>query len=96
MPAHVMVFATPRDEKAADAARYSQAVQGLLAVAGARPLFRGPVSQTVSGSSSLASGMVLEFPDLAAARKFFAQEAYQALVALRDDSFSRMEIQIVG
>ena len=96
MPAHVIVLAAPRPERAGDAARYSLAVQPLLAAAGARPVFRGPVSGTVSGASGLATGMVLEFPDLTAARDFFAQDAYQALVDLRDDSFALMEIHIVG
>jgi uncharacterized protein (DUF1330 family) len=96
MPAHVIVLATPRTEKAEGAARYSQAVQPLLSAAGARPLFRGPVLKTVSGTSGLATAMALEFPDLKAARDFFAQDAYQALVGLRDDSFALMEIHIVG
>lgn len=96
MPAHVIVLAAPRPEKAEGAARYSQAVQPLLAAAGARPLLRGPVSEAVSGQEGFATGMVLEFPDQAAAHDFFAQDAYQALVDLRDESFALMEIHIVG
>jgi len=96
MPAHVIVLATPRPERAEDAAKYSQAVQPLLAAAGARPLLRGPVSETIAGVGGAATGMVLEFPDLVAAADFFAQDAYQSLVGLRDDSFARMEIHIVG
>lgn len=96
MPAHAIVLAKPHPHKAEEAERYSNAVQPLLAAAGTRPLFRGPVSTTVSGTSRPAIGMVLEFPDLAAAREFFAQGAYQALVDLRDDSFAMMEIHIVG
>lgn len=96
MSAHVIVLAAPRPEKVAEAARYSQAVQPLLAAAGARLLFRGPVSETVSGASGVATGMVLEFTDLTAARDFFVQDAYRALVDLRDNSFALMEIHIVG
>lgn len=95
MPAHVMVLATPHPEKAETAARYSQAVQQLLATAGARPLFRGPVSETIAGEGAAATGMVLEFSDTAAARDFFAQDAYQALLGLRDEGFARMEIHII-
>jgi len=96
MTAHVIVLAAPRPDKTEEAARYSNAVQPLLAAAGVRPLFRGPVSATVTGASGLAIGMVLEFPDLTAAREFFAQDAYQGLVDLRNDSFALMEIHIVG
>ncbi|MDP1737666.1 MAG: DUF1330 domain-containing protein [Caulobacter sp.] len=96
MSAYVIVLAAPRPEKADEAARYSHAVQPLLAAAGARPLLRGPVSETVSGAGGLATGMVLEFPDRAAASDFFTQDAYQALVGLRDESFALMEIHIVG
>lgn len=96
MPAHVIVLAKPHPHKAEDAVRYAQAVQPLLAAAGARPLFRGPVSETVAGAHAPSTGMVLEFPDYEAATDFFAQDAYQALVALRDEGFAQMEIHIVG
>lgn len=96
MPAHVMVLATPHPEMAEAAARYSQTVQPLLVAAGARPLFRGPVSETIAGEGAVATGMVLEFSDTAAARDFFAQDAYQALVSVRDEGFARMEIHIIG
>jgi uncharacterized protein (DUF1330 family) len=96
MPTHVIVLATPHPHKAEDAARYAQAVQPLLATAGAKPLFRGPVTVTVAGGDTPSTGMVLEFPDHEAATDFFAQDAYQALVAIRDEAFARMEIHIVG
>ena len=96
MPAYVIVLARPRPDRSEDAAKYSQAVQPLLAAAGVKPVFRGPVSKTVAGEGSVATGMVLEFPDQQAAAAFFAQDAYQALVPLRDESFARMEIHIVG
>jgi uncharacterized protein (DUF1330 family) len=71
-------------------------VQPLLAAAGVKVTFRGPVSGSVAGSVASVTGMVLEFPDAGAASDFFAQDAYQALVPLRDQSFDQMEIHIVG
>jgi uncharacterized protein (DUF1330 family) len=96
MPAHVIVLATPRSDRSEGAAKYSQAVQPLLAAAGAKAVFRGPVTQTVAGGESATTGLVLEFPDADAAASFFAQDAYMALVPLRDESFARIEIHIVG
>lgn len=96
MPAHVIILARPHPERAEDAVRYSQAVQPLLIAAGAKPIVRGPVSKTLATADAPSTGMVIEFPDHGAATGFFAQEAYQALIPLRDESFAVMEIHIVG
>ncbi len=96
MPAHVIILARPHPEKAEDAARYAQAVQPLLTAAGAKPIIRSPVSKTVASVGAPSAGMVFEFPNYDAATGFFAQDAYQALVPLRDQSFAMMEIHIVG
>jgi uncharacterized protein (DUF1330 family) len=96
MPAHVIVLASPRSNRSDGAAKYAQAVQPLLVAAGAKAVFRGPVTKTVAGSESVATGLVLEFPNADAAASFFAQDAYAALIPLRDESFARIEIHIVG
>jgi uncharacterized protein (DUF1330 family) len=96
LTAYAIVLASPSAENAEGAKAYSAGVQPLLAAAGVKVAFRGPVSESVAGSVAPAIGMVLEFPDTSAAHAFFAQEAYQALVALRDQSFDQMEIHIVN
>lgn len=96
MTSQVVVLASPVPEKAEGAAKYSEAVRPLLAAAGVKPSFRGPVAETIAGSEPPAVIMVLEFPDTKAAADFFAQDAYQALIPLRDESFERMEIYVVG
>lgn len=96
MTTKVVVLATPNPEKTAGAKAYSEAVQPLLKAAGVSPSFRGPVAEAVAGDTPPATVMLLEFPTDEAASAFFAQEAYQELVALRDDSFTRMEIYRIG
>jgi uncharacterized protein (DUF1330 family) len=96
MPAYVMVLAEARPDRAEGVAQYTKSVQPLLAAAGGRPLIRGAAATTVAGPDFAGSGLVIEFPDVGAAAAFFEQDAYRALVALRDASFARIEIQIVG
>lgn len=96
MAAHVMVLARPKPDRSDGAAKYSQAVQPLLAAAGAKRALHGPVTKTVAGTDIPVTGTVLEFPDADAAAAFFAQDAYTALIPLRDESFALLEIHIVG
>lgn len=71
-------------------------MQPLLQAAGIKPTFRGPVVEAIAGDAPPKVVMLLEFPSDEAATAFFAQDAYQKLVPLRDESFSRMEIYRVG
>ena len=96
MTAKIIVLATPNPEKTAGAKSYSEQVQPLLQAAGVKPTFRGPVAEAIAGDTPPSTIMLLEFPNAAAASAFFSQDAYQALVPLRDESFTRMEIYLVG
>lgn len=96
MTAHVIVIAKPDPGKAEGAKRYAESVQPLLKAAGVAPKLKGPIVETLAGKSSPATALVLEFPDHAAAKAFFEQEAYQDLIPLRDDSFLHMEIHILA
>ena len=104
MTAHVLVLARPDPENADIAKRYAEGVQPLLAAAGIAPTLRGPVAEalaqtgagTDAGAEPPATAMMLDFPDVGAARAFFAQPAYQALIPLRDAGFLRMDIYLVG
>ncbi|OQP84478.1 hypothetical protein BTR14_19055 [Rhizobium rhizosphaerae] len=95
MSSHVVVFATPRVGAEENARKYSEGVQPLLAAAGIKPSFRGPVVEVVAGGPAPKTVMVLDFPDAASASASFRQEAYQQLVALRGKGFEQMEIYIV-
>lgn len=96
MTAHVVVLSTPDPTKADGAKKYADAVQPLLKAAGLAPKLRGPVVETLAGKTSPAIVLVIEFPDQDAAKSLFDQQAYQDLIPLRDDSFSQMEIYILG
>ncbi|MEO3416286.1 DUF1330 domain-containing protein [Roseovarius sp. CAU 1744] len=96
MTAHVIVLSTPAPNKTEGAKKYAESVQPLLKTAGVTPKLRGPVTETLAGQNSPATVLALEFPDRTAAIGFFAQHAYRELIPLRDDSFSQMEIYIMG
>lgn len=96
MSAHVVALATPNPQEAESAAAYGAGVQPLLAEAGVKAVFRGPVAATIAGQNPPSVILVLEFPDGNAARAFFEQDAYKKLIPLRDKGFSRMEIFQIG
>ncbi len=96
MTALVVVISKPDPAKAEGAKKYAESVQPLLKAAGVAPKFRGPVVETLAGANSPAVVMVLEFADEEAAKAFFDQQAYQELIPLRDDSFTQMEIYLLG
>lgn len=96
MATKVIILASPNPEKADGAKAYSEKVQPLLQAAGVKPTFRETVSEVIAGGQPPSVVMLLEFPDAANASAFFAQDTYQALIPLRDESFSRMEIYHLG
>lgn len=97
MTAHVVVVvSTPDPTKAEGAKKYVDSVQPLLKAASVAPKLRGPVVETLAGENTPATVLVIEFPNQAAAKGFFDQQAYQDLIPLRDDSFLLMEIYIFG
>lgn len=96
MAAHVVVISKPDSTRAKGSKKYAESVQPLLKAAGVAPKLRASVTEKLAGKNSPATVMLLEFPDQAAAKGFFDQTAYQDLIPLRDDSFSQMEIYILG
>ena len=93
MTARVVILATPREAPGDAPAQYAEGVQPLLKAAGASLAVRGPVVAGDAGAPK--SITVLEFPDSQKARDFFGQDAYRALIPLRDASFAQMDIHIV-
>lgn len=96
MTAHVIVLSKPDPAKAEGAKKYAESVQPLLKAAGVAPKLRAPVAEVLAGKNDPATVLVLDFPDQVAAKGFFDQQAYQDLTPLRDDSFTLMEIYILG
>lgn len=96
MSAYVVVLATPNPDGTEAMAAYGGAVQPLLTSAGAKIVFRGPVTATLAGENPPGMILVLEFVDAEAARGFFTQDAYRRLIPHRDKGFTRLEILQVG
>lgn len=96
MAAYVVVLAQPRSDKSEQLARYAEATEPLRVAAGGKIVFRGPVNKTIAGEDFATMAIVLEFPDAEAAQSFFNDDAYQAQIPVRDESFSRLQIHILG
>jgi len=96
MTAHIIVLSRPDPAKAEGAKKGADSVQPLLKAAGIIPKLRAPVAERLASKSDLATVLAPEFPDQAATKGFFDQQAYQDLIPLRDNSFLQMEIHILG
>jgi uncharacterized protein (DUF1330 family) len=77
-------------------ARYAQAVAPLVAAYGGRYLAVAADPEVVEGSPGLTSVVLIEFPDLAAARNWYASAEYQPLKALRHRSARNNAVLFVG
>jgi uncharacterized protein (DUF1330 family) len=80
MSAYVVVQATPKDPDKMQ--QYGAAAGPTLAAYGGKLAVGGPI-ETLYGECPHERMVVLEFPDAAAARKWYNSEEYQALMPLR-------------
>ncbi|HEY7905135.1 MAG TPA: DUF1330 domain-containing protein [Casimicrobiaceae bacterium] len=92
-PAWVLGHVTVRNAKKWD--RYRQRVPQTIAPFGGKVLLRGAVMDILDGAHRHTDAVVLEFPDLDAARGWHASTAYQALIALRREA-ADIDLVIVG
>jgi len=81
MPAYVLADVTVTDLPAME--EYRQQVPATLAKYGGRFLVRGGAHQTVEGDWKPTRLVVIEFPSLADARRWYDSEEYRAPKALR-------------
>ena len=81
MPAYVLADVTVTDLPAME--EYRKQVPATLAKYGGRFLVRGGAHQTVEGDWKPARLVVIEFPSLADARRWYDSEEYRAPKALR-------------
>jgi uncharacterized protein (DUF1330 family) len=77
-------------------ARYAEAAARTVADHGGRYLAVAAAPEVVEGDPSLRSAVLLEFPDLAAARAWYHSDAYQRLKALRQRSARNTAVLIAG
>jgi uncharacterized protein (DUF1330 family) len=81
MPAYVIVDITVRDRESYE--RYKQLAAPTVAAYGGRYVVRGGATETLEGSWKPARLVVLEFPDVAAGRAWWASSEYAPAKALR-------------
>ena len=81
MAAYLLANLVVRDAQKFEA--YRQAVPAMIARFGGRYLVRGGIVETKEGEPGLDRVVVLEFPDMAAARAFYDSPDYAPLLALR-------------
>jgi uncharacterized protein (DUF1330 family) len=92
MSAYVVVEGTPRDKEALG--RYaSQAIPSIKTFGGEVIVF-GPW-QLLFGEAAYHNGMIIRFPDKAAALEWYNSPTYQALVDIRDAGLD-CRIRLVG
>lgn len=74
--------------------RYRTGVPAVIAAHGGRYLVRGGATEVVEGSPEVNRLVILEFPDMAALKRFYASPEYRPLLALRVAS-SKSEVVFV-
>lgn len=83
MSAYIIVHGTPKDPE--KFGQYAAGAGPIIQKHGGAIVAKGPAS-VLAGSSPHAIAALLEFPNAAAAKAFYADEAYQALIPLRDEA----------
>lgn len=81
MAAYLLANLTIRDPKAFES--YRQAVPAVIARFGGRYLVRGGAVEVKEGEPDLHRVIILEFPDMPAARAFYDSPDYAPLLTLR-------------
>ncbi|MEI9428936.1 DUF1330 domain-containing protein [Mesorhizobium sp. Cs1299R1N3] len=94
MPAYVISDVTVRDEEALQTYRSRAAAS--IARHGGRYLVRGGQVQTLEGDWHPGPLIVVEFPDIERARRWYASAEYAAALEVRDAALSRDLILVEG
>ena len=92
MPAYLVARIEVHDE--AGFAEYRAQVTPVIAAHGGRYLVRGGAMDVVEGAAPPGRLVVVEFPDMAAARAFYGSAAYAPVLRLREAS-ARSEVVLV-
>ena len=66
--------------------QYLQDVQKVAAPYGAEMVFRGKREKTIAGDDDNAMVVIVKFPDAESIDNLFGSEAYQPLIALREEA----------
>ena len=83
MPAYVIAFVDVHD-RTRFAQEYAQAITGTLEPYGGRILALADEARTLEGAVPPGRIVIIEFPDLDRAHKWYASDAYAPLLSLRE------------
>lgn len=75
---------------------YRAQTPGVIAQYGGRFIVRGGEAQMLEGDRPPGRLVVIEFPDMAAARRFYASPEYQAIIGLRQQASKGRLILVEG
>lgn len=94
MPAYLIADVTVRDPDAY--AAYAAQVPATLEPYGGRFLVRGGASEVIEGERRPGRLVVIEFPDGAALRRWYASGAYQGIVGVRWEAAEASVVAVEG
>ncbi|TIR16114.1 MAG: DUF1330 domain-containing protein [Mesorhizobium sp.] len=94
MPAYIISDVTIRDREAFEAYRTRAAAS--IAAHGGRYLVRGGDVETLEGDWHPGPLIVVEFPDIETARRWYHSDEYAAALEFRDAALSRNLILVEG
>jgi uncharacterized protein (DUF1330 family) len=94
MPAYVIVETDIHDPEQYD--RYKAASPGAVAAGGGRFVARGGELAVLEGDWHPNRLVILEFPDLEAAKRFYESEIYQEAKSLREGAASLRMVAVEG
>jgi uncharacterized protein (DUF1330 family) len=77
-------------------ATYRAQTPGLVERHGGRFLVRGGAAETLEGAGPPGRLVVLEFPDLATARRFYESPEYQAIIGIRQQAARSRVVLVEG
>ena len=80
------VVASVRVKDADKFAEYGKLAGASMQPFGGEVAIRGKVSETLTGSADHAMSAVIKFPDIAAAKSWYASDAYQQIIPLREEA----------
>jgi uncharacterized protein (DUF1330 family) len=94
MPAYVIVETDINDPEQYE--QYKQASPGAVAAEGGRFIVRGGEMAVLEGDWEPKRLVILEFPDLEAAKRFYASPRYEEAKRLREDAAKLNMVAVQG
>ena len=92
--AYLVTMAVPANKESL--MQYQQGAGSIAGKYGAQPVANIPLAETFLGDSPAAFLSIAAFPDAEAIKGFFADDAYQPLIPLRDEALNKLNLYVIG